>query len=258
MTLQPAAAVGPFGVADATARNLLNGAAHQPRALGSTHAFVSGVRRAYQGLPEAARGPAVIAAFSWARAYVSSPAFASVYAAARQPAKPAGLPTYELSVDEELKKDLDAKIAEFEEMKKGLALIPEAERGQVLAAWKEAENQLRDPQMIKFRRDEIESRRAADTQGMSEAADRWNTVYPADVRVFVRQELERFLADSADVDFAIPVTLIKNPAGAIVGFVAPIDQPVGSWVKAECMMAGKDMVAAARASIEAWLKEWPK
>ena len=138
------------------------------------------------------------------------------------------------------------------------ARIPEADRAQVLTAWKEAEDQLRDPKMMKFRRDEIESRRAADAQGTNEAAGRWNATYPADVRVFVRQELERFLTASATVDFTIPVTLIKNPAGAIVGFVAPLDRLLDTWIEGECMMAGRDMVTASRAAIEAWLKEPPR
>ena len=149
-------------------------------------------------------------------------------------------------------------IAEIEESKKALGVIPEADRPRVLAAWREAEDQLRDPQTFKFIRDEIAGRRASDAQGTNEAADRWNATYPADVRVFVRQELERFIAGSANVDFTIPITLIKNPAGAIVGFVAPIDRPFKSWMEAECMMAGSDMVASARAAAEAWLKELPK
>ena len=68
MIRQTAAATGPFGVADATARTLVSGAARNPRGLDSTHAFVAGVRRAYQRLPESARGPAVTAAFAWAKA----------------------------------------------------------------------------------------------------------------------------------------------------------------------------------------------
>ena len=258
MIPQPAAAAGPFGVADATARDLVNSAARAPRALNSTHAFVSGVRRAYQRLPDAARGPAVTAAFAWAKTYVSSQSFATTYAAARQKAKPVGLPSYDLSVDDEAKKQLDEKLAEFEQTKKAITTLPEADRAAVLAGLKEGESQLRDPKTLKYIRDEIESRRASDTAGTTEAATRWYATYPADVGVFVRQELERFLAASATVDFTIPVTLIKNPAGAIVGFVAPMDRHLQSWIEGECMMAGKDMVAAARAAVEGWVKELPQ
>jgi hypothetical protein len=254
---QSAAPPGPFGVADATARGLLNGAARQPH-LSTTHAFVSGVRRAYQALPASARGAAVTSAFAWAKTYVTSPAFATAYAAARQQAQPAGLPTYDMSVDEEAKKELDQKLAELEQTRKAIGVLPEADRAAVLAASKEAEDLLRSPQMIKSIRDEIESRRAADTNGTTGAATDWNALYPADVRVFVRQELERFLAASAKIDFTIPVTIIKNPSGAIVGFVAPLDRVLDSWMEAECMMAGRDMVTAARASVEAWIKELPK
>jgi hypothetical protein len=257
VSLQPTAATGLFGVADATARSLVTGVARQP-GLGTMHPFVSGVRRAYQRLPESARGPAVTSAFGWAKAYVSSPAFATVYAAARAQAKPTGLPTYDLSVDQEVQQELDRKLADLEESKKGIGFIPEADRPRFLAALKEAEDQVRDPSMRQFLRNEIEGRRGADARGTNEAAERWNATYPADVRVFVRQELERFLVASSDIDFTIPITLIKNPAGAIVGFVAPIDRLFKSWMEAECMMAGNDMVAAARAATEAWLKELPR
>ena len=104
---------------------------------------------------------------------------------------------------------------------------------------------LRDPKTLESIRDEIQSRRDADANGTNEAAARWNTTYPADVRVFVRQEPEHFLAESANVDLSIPVTLIRNPAGVLAGFVAPIDTPPASWIEAECMMAGKEMVTAA-------------
>jgi len=235
----------------------VNDAARQP-ALGPMHAFVSGVRRAYQRLPEPARGPAVTAAFAWARAYVGSPAFAAVYAAVRQKAKPIGLPTHELSVDAEARQELDKKLAEFEESKKAaLGVLSDADRPRFLAQAKELEDQFRDPQTLKFMRDEIESQRASETQGLDNAAVEWNKTYPADVHVFVRQEIERFLAASANIDFAIPVTLIRNPAGAIVGFVAPLDHPLESW-EGECMMAGKDMVMAARTAIEEWVKELPR
>src|SRR5262249_40523158 len=158
-------------------------------------------------LPEAARGPAVRAAFAWAKAYVRSPAFATVYAAARQKAKPIGVPTYELSVDAEARQELDKKLSDLEEGKRAaLAVIPDEDRAAFLAQAKELEDQFRDPQTLKFMRDEIQSRRDSETQGLNDAAARWNATYPADVQLFVRQEIERFLAESANIDFTIPIT----------------------------------------------------
>jgi hypothetical protein len=247
---------GPFGVAEATARNLINAAARSPRSLGNTHPFVTTVRHAYERLPVAARGAAVSTAFAWAKAYVSSAAFATAYAAARQQAKPAGV-SVGPSVDEELKKKVDDERASLEESKKGVAFVPEADRAAVLKALNEAEDRLRDPDLIKGWRADIQSRHDADTQGTAEAAARWNTLYPSEPGAFVRQELERFLAGSANVDFSIPITPIKT-GGVIVGFVGPFEGPVGSWITAECLLAGKDMVSAARAAIESWLKELPK
>lgn len=247
---------GPFGVAETTARNLLNAAVRSPRSLGNTHAFVTTVRHAYERLPAGARASAVTAAFAWAKAYVSSAAFAVAYEAARQQAKPAGVSAGP-SVDEELKKKVDDERASLEESKKGLAYVPEADRAAVLKALNETEDRLRDPDLIKAWRADIQSRRDADTQGTAEAMANWNALYPSEVGAFVRQELERFLAGSANVDFSIPITTIKT-GGVIVGFVGPFEGPVGSWITAECLLAGKDMVSAARAAVESWLKELPK
>lgn len=247
---------GPFGVAETTARNLINAAARSPRALGNTHAFVTTVRHAYERLPAGARASAVTAAFAWAKAYVSSAAFAAAYAAARQQAKPAGV-SVGPSVDEELKKKVDDERASLEESKKNLAFVPEADRPTVLKALNEAIDRLRDPDLINAWRADIQSRHDADTRGTAEAVARWNALYPSEAGAFVRQELERFLAGSADVDFSIPITPIKT-GGVIVGFVGPFEGPVGSWITAECLLAGKDMVSAARAAVESWLKELPK
>jgi hypothetical protein len=247
---------GPFGVAETTARNLINAAARSPRSLGNTHAFVSTVRHAYERLPAGARATAVTAGFAWAKAYVSSAAFATAYTAARQQAKPAGV-SVEPSVDEELKKKVDDERASLEESKKGLGFVPEADRATAMKALNEAEDRLRDPELLKAWRDDIQSRHDADKQGTAQAVSEWNARYPTEVAAFVRQELERFLAASADVDFSIPITPIKT-AGVIVGFVGPFEGPVGTWITAECLLAGKDMVVAARAAVESWLKELPK
>ena len=243
-------------MAEATARNLINTAARSPRSLGNTHAFVTTVRHAYERLPAAARTSAVTAAFAWAKAYVTSATFATAYAAARQQAKPAGVAAGP-SVDEELKKKVDDERASLEESKKGLGFLPEADRATALKALQDAEDRLRDQDLIKAWRDDIQARHDADTQGTAEAVSEWNARYPSEVGAFVRQELERFLAASADVDFSIPITPIKT-SGVIVGFVGPFEGPVGSWITAECLLAGKDMVAAARAAIESWLKETPE
>jgi hypothetical protein len=253
-TQSPAAQrTGPFGVAEATARSLMNAAARSPRSLGSTHAFVTTVRHAYERLPPGTRAGAVAAAFAWAKAYVSSAAFATAYAAARQQAKPAGVSAGP-SVDEELQKKIADERASLEESKKGVAFLPEADRAAALKALAEAEERLRDPDLIKAWRDDIQARHDADTKGMADAAAQWIALYPSDAATFVRQELERFLAGSANVDFSIPITPIKT-GGAIVGFVGPFEGPVGTWIEAECLLAGRDMVSAARAAAESWVKE---
>jgi hypothetical protein len=247
------AAAGPFGIADATARILINEAASSPHSLQSDHRFVVTIRHAYERLPVAARGAAVVAAFAWAKTYLNSAAFASSYAAARQRAKPAAA-QYALSVDEELKKRLDEQDAKFAEMKQAIAAMPASDRAALLASIKEAQDQAHSPEMIQAIRDEILSKRGTDDRGIADVAAQWNATYPADPRVFVKQELERFLSDSANIDFSIPILIFKGPSGAIGGFVGPLEQPP-TWIQGECLLAGREMVTAARAAAEAWRKE---
>jgi len=244
-----------LGIAEATARNLVVGGLRDPH-LSSTHASVAAVRHAYERLPAPGREAAVTAAFAWAKAYVASPAFTSAYAAARQNAKPAGLPPEEMTAEAELKKQVDEKRATLEESKRALAAAPPGpDRTQVLAELKKIEDMLSDPATLKAWRGEIEDRRARDTGGAADLVSRWNATYPVDPREFVKRQLAEFLEVSARVDFAIPITIFKSPSGAIVGFAAPMERFANSWIEIECMLAGREMVSAARTASQAWLTE---
>ena len=247
------AATGPLGVADTTARNLVDGAVRNQK-LSSTHPFVAAVRHAYERLPVAARAAAVTAAFAWAKTYVSSAAFSTTYAAARQKARPAALPPDEMTVDAELKGKLDEQRAKIAEIKQAAATLPTDARAEMLALAKSLEDGLTDPERLKILRDEIEGRRANNARGVNEQVAKWNEAFPPTSRDLVKRELARFLDVSARVDFTIPITPFKSPDGVIVGFAAPLEQQLG-WIEIECMLAGHDMVSAGRAAAEAWLKE---
>jgi hypothetical protein len=252
-----AAVAGPLGLADATARNLVNGGVRAPE-LSSTHASVAAVRHAYEKLPASARVSAVTAGFTWAKAYVNSPAFTSAYASARQQARPGGLPPEELSVDAELKKKLDeqrATIAESRRTAAAVSGVSEKDRADLLATLRQLEASLDDPTTVKAMRDEIEARRAGDVGAVADGVARWNATYPAEPRAFVKRQLEEFLTASARVDFTIPITIVKSPAGGIAGFAAPVVKMFESWIEVECMLAGPEMVTAARAAAQAWLEE---
>lgn len=244
----------PLGVADAAARTLINGAVRNPR-LSSTHSFVAGVRHAYERLPASTRAAAVTAAFAWAKVYVNSAAFNTLYAATRQQARPASLPPEELTVDAELKKKVEEERAKIVEMKQAAAGLPANDRAQVLAGAKQFEDLLADPATIKRFRDEIEERRGRAAGGANELLATWNATYPASPRDFVKRELEQFLEISARVDFTVPLTIFKSPDGVIAGFAAPLERAFDSWIEVECLLAGRDMVAAGRAAAQAWLKE---
>ena len=250
---QQTAAPGPFGIPDATARTLVNGIARDPH-LSSVHPFVTGMRHGYERLTAAARGPAVTDAVAWMKTYLGSAAFSTAYDAARLRAKPAGLQSDTLTVDAELKAGIDAERARIENARRGVALLPAEDRPQQLAFLKEQEDRLADPAIVKAMRDDIEARRAGEV-GPGSAYAQWNERYPATARDLVKRGLERFLEVAARVDLTVPVTPIKSPAGVIEGFVAPIDHLLESWLDVECLLAGRDMVLAARAAARPWLQE---
>ena len=79
---------------------------------------------------------------------MTSPAFAKTYATIRQGHTPAGPTVYDQSLDTELQQKIDKERADLEESKKGIVLLPEAERPAVLAAFKEAEERLAGPELI--------------------------------------------------------------------------------------------------------------
>jgi len=249
-------ASGPLGIAEVTARSLVTGGMRDPQ-LSSVHASITAVRHAYERLPTSTRAAAVSAAFVWAKGYVNSPAFTSGYAAARQKARPAGLAADDLTVDEELKQQVDEKLAGIAESKKALAAAGANPKdvASVLADLTELERNLTNPATLKAMRDGIVERRAGGTNAHADLMARWNATYPIDGRDFVKRLLQQFLDASGRVDFALPITVVKSPAGAIVGFAAPREKVFESWIEVECLLAGKDAVTAARTAADAWLAE---
>jgi hypothetical protein len=251
------AAPGPLGIADATARSLVSGGLRDPQ-LSSVHGSIAAVRHAYERLPASTRAAAVTAALGWAKAYVNSPAFTTAYAAARQKARPAGLAPEESTVDEELKQRVDEKLAGIAESRKTLAAAPGTnpkDVAAVLADLAELEKGLTSPATLKAMRDEITERRTSGTNGHADLMTQWNATYPIDGRDFVKRLLQQFLDASARVDFALPITVVKSPAGAIVGFAAPREQVFESWIDVECLLAGQEAVTAARTAADVWLTE---
>jgi hypothetical protein len=246
------AVLGPFGVADAAARRLLLTALPNGGYPSEGLDLVQTVRRAFSRMPAAARGPATTAAFAWAKRYVDSPAFASAYAEARNAQKPVDAPA--TNADAEVKKYLDQAAEGMAMSRQIAASLPPAERDKLLAQIKEQETQLKSPENLARLRATLGLGVAANAESAAAKSAEWAAKFPAEAKVFVRGCLDRFIAATTNVDFSLPTHWIRNASGDIVGFQSPGYEGV-PWEHVHAILAGKDALTAARAAVDAWLKE---
>lgn len=245
------AVVGPLGVGDAAARKLLAEALPNGGYPLETMELVQTVRRAYARMPAAARGAATTAAFSWAKRYVQSSAFTAAYAEARNGQKPEGPAT---TADAELKKYLDEAEASAAMGRQIAANLPPAERDKLLKEIEERNAQLRNPENLARLRTMFGASAGEASDRASRDAAAWAAKFSEDPQLFVRGCLERFMAATANVDFSLPTHWIKDANGQVVGFQSPGYMGL-PWEQVHAIVAGKDALAAARAAVEAWLKE---
>ena len=253
-------AAGPLGVADATARKFIvdaigNDAFKTYQASTVRSDFVQTVSRALDRLPAAARGPATTAAFAWARAYTSTPAFAAEYAktrAAKQPADAAPAS----SVDDALKKRMDEMLARITEGRKMAAAMPEKDRAGLLASLAEQEARMKSPEMMNRMREIVKAELGETTSRTDAAAGEFAAKYPATPNAFVKLHLQRFLTETASIDYSLAAVMVKGPSGETLGFLSPgyTGMP---WQHVYAIVAGKEAVDAARSAAAAWLKELP-
>lgn len=211
-----------------------------PIALAGTRAFLK--------LPAAARGPAATALFAWAKGYVSSPAFTAAYAQHRRNVG-ATDPPEPLSVDEEVKKRLDAELARVAEMRKQAAAMPPDVAARTLEAIAQLEQSLRSPDGTLGYRLEIEGTRARRAERDAALA----LSLPADPRQVFARRLREFLEATADVNFAARTISLNGDANGIV-FVERADRK-RHWIWQEAVIVGPDATTAARAAAQAWLQE---
>jgi hypothetical protein len=249
---------GPLGVADATARKLIVGAVlgdlyRTYESPSASNDFIQTVARAYAKLPAAARGPATTAAFAWAKRYVSSPAFAAAYAEQREGQRPAGVESVP-SVDDQIKKMMDEQAANLVMARKMAESIPEKDRAAFLASLKEQEAQANSPERLKMLRAALEAERGENASRSSASGAAWEARYPANPNAFVREHLQRFLTETARVDYSLAVVFVRGPGGDVIGFLNPGYTGI-PWQHVHAIVAGKDAVDAARAAAAAWLKE---
>jgi hypothetical protein len=207
---------------------------------------------AFRLMPAAARGEAAAAGVAWLKSYVASAEFKQQYAEMRTMHKPEP-PEFGGTAEDELKKADEEVKQQQEESKKAIAALPAEQRAQVEEAMKAAQAsiaQASTPEMRKLRLDGIKAERAGRTTQYQQELATWTRNWPENAAPVIAKRLREFLAASADVDFAATLT----PRNGKMVFANPdYEQKPGQWKL--CYRAGREATGAARAAVQAWLKE---
>ena len=240
-----------LGLTEAAARNFVldevksaAGNRRSPIAIAGTRAFFK--------LPPAARGAAATGLFAWAKAHVNSPAFKASYATYRKGLIPEGR-QYALTVDEEVKRDLDEQLAGYAQLEEAAAAMAPAQRAATLESVKKGRAMLTDPAFIKQQQTLLAAERVqeggSDAAQAAEAEER----VPADPQRLFARRLREFLDATADVNFsARTMSLTGGPDG--IEFLDKADRQ-RHWIWQEAVIVGPEATAAARAAAQAWLQE---
>ena len=240
-----------LGLTEAAARKFLFDEIKSPASSRRSEIVVAG-NRAFLKLPPSARGPAATALFAWAKAYVNSPAFKTLYANYR---RDVGVPPKQLTVDEEVRKTLDDMLAGVEQAKGMAALMPPADRAGALEQIKQGEAMARDPETFKKLKAQMEAARGQSTGNGAPPKDAEEAL-PTDPQKLFARRLREFLKATADTNFSARTISLTGGADGIE-FVDPADRKK-SWVWQAAVIAGQEATSAARAAAESWLKEIEK
>ena len=207
---------------------------------------------AFKLLPAAARAEVGTAGIAWLKTYTASPEFKQQYGQIRESHTPAP-PQFEGTPDDQMKKADEEEKQRAEESKKALASLSAEQRAEIEEAMKAAQAmaaQMNTPEMRKMRLDEIKAARADRTKQYEQELATWKRDYPESPAPVVAKRLREILATSADVDFAAKLTA-RN--GKMVFENEAYEQKPGQWKM--WYRAGKEATGAARAAVQAWLKE---
>ena len=203
-------------------------------------------------LSAATRAELATAGVGWLKTYTTSADFKARYDRIRETHKPQP-PEFEGTPEEELKKAADEQKQQAEESKQAIASLPEEQRKaleQALAASAAAVAKMNTPEMRKVQLDGIRAARAEMRAQYEQDLANWRGQYPDNPAPAIARRLREFLAMSADVDFAAPLTTQDGRSR----FTNPAYEAKSAQWKM-CYRAGREATTAARAAVSAWLKE---
>jgi hypothetical protein len=207
---------------------------------------------AFKLLPPAARADAASAGVAWLKAYAATPEFRQQYAKIRNNRKPEA-PAFDGTPEDELKKSADEQARQSEESKKAIAALPPEQRKPLEEALKQAQAmtaRLDTPEMRKIRLDAIKAERATKTKQFQQDLATWQREFPENPSAAIAKRLREFLALSADVDFG---ATLKPVDGRMLFVNSTYQNKPEAWKL--CFRAGREATTAARAAVQAWLKE---
>jgi len=207
---------------------------------------------AFKLLSPEARADAATAGVAWLKAYVGTAEFKQQYAKIRANRKPEP-PPFEGTPEDELKKADAEQAQQAEDSKKALASLPPEQRKQIEDAMKQAQDmaaKMDTPEMRKMRLDAIKAKRDQETRDHQKTLADWQRDFPENPNGAVAKRLREFLAGTADIDFNAKT---KPVDGRLLFENSTYQNKPEPWKL--CYRAGKEATTAARAAVQAWLKE---
>ena len=106
------------------------------------------------------------------------------------------------------------------------------------------------PEMRKMRVDAIKAKRDQETRDYQKTLADWQRDFPENPNGAVAKRLREFLAGTADIDFNAKT---KPVDGRLLFENSTYQNKPEPWKL--CYRAGKEATTAARAAVQAWLKE---
>jgi hypothetical protein len=244
-------ALNQLGLTEAAARTFVMNEAKGSSSSRQSAIATAGTR-AFLKLPRPARAAAATGLFAWAKAYVNSPAFKASYAAHRNGMIPSER-QYALTVQQQVKKEIDEQLSLMESLSQAAEKMPPAERAVMLEQVKTARAQSTNPAYIK----QLEATRTAERERESQSrrvmADEVDKKTPGDPNVLLARRLHEFLDATADVNFAArTISLTLGSDG--IEFIDRADR-AKPWMWQLAVIVGPEATGAARTAALAWLKE---
>lgn len=190
---------------------------------------------------------------NYTKKHVSSPAFIKEYAVLKENNKPV---MNKVQTPEELRKDMvDNYKKSLVEMEKALKSADASMKPIFENAVTETKKQLEEAEspnnkMIATYTKNYPNLLKTNQQGYEQQLKDWETRYPANPLHYVKKQLQRFLDETADVDFEAEL-ITKNQKKV---FVNPQYERKGNYWKM-AYRAGKEVVDPAREFVSAWIAE---